>query len=996
MEGNSFFRFTVHEMKHMVWRMRFAPFVCLAALLGFSSTAQAAPEWIWMKDGRKDKTWAEFTQTFEVPGQIASARLHGMADFASLRIRINDQPIGQASAYGPLIDQDVSRHLLKGENLITLNAVSVGPAPAVALQLDLIDAKGKTTSLLTDKKWESAIGRARFVQPTATFGTLANEPWWNLPPLTLDSLDDYTQWKRASNAGKGTDPSTFQTLPGYEVDLLRSAGKDESSWVSLAFDPEGRVTIGREDKGLLRFSFSKDGKEIIQAETIEDTLKECRGLLYAHDALYANANNSKALYRLRDTNGDGKFDEKKPLYASEGGVGHGRNDLALEPEGKVYAIHGDSVRIPSDLANRTSPLRRERVPYRPNEGHVLRMDKDGKEVEVFCGGLRNPYGIAFNRHGEAFTYDADAENDMGTPWYRATEVKHLTSGADFGWRAVTGSWPPYYPDHPDNAQASVHIGKGSPTSVKFGYKSNFPHAYQEALYVLDWTYGRILAVHMVERGAGYVGVPEVFLRGRPLNVTDLGFGPDGAMYFVTGGRKTQSALYRVRYVGPKEKPLAATTQQTARSKLAEKARSLRRKLEFLHGKPSQDTADALLGDGSAGKLVLLWPHLGSHDPCIRYAARIALEHQPLERWKSAALEGNGEPLTLLSAWTALLHADAKQASAILPLLAKLKLKDLSENLILQAAHLHSLCLPEAENPTKKAILAQLRPLYPNKSAKLNWALAPLMIELNPKKAVAHTIGLLEKSEDPIQTVHYLYQLRNAEAGWTKALRESYFRKIGEATGYIGDSRGLPRSLGRIKKDALATLPEGERKRYDALAGSKIKMPPLPDFTGRKFVQNWKASDFAKDLGFRRDQRSLEKGKQMFALALCSRCHRFQGEGFPIGPDLTGVANRLGRKDLLQAIVSPSESIAQNYRGDVLELTGERILTGQIIPTLDYRAPHLLLAENPLLPDQAKKIPKAEVLVRKRSDLSIMPPGLLNNLSKQEVLDLLAYLESKGN
>ena len=969
------------------------PVFCFAAVLGFSSIAQATPEWIWVKDGRKDNIWAEFTQTFEVPGQIASARLQAMADFASLRIRINDEPVGQSTAYGSLIDQDVSRFLLKGENLITLNAVSVGSAPAVALQLNLVDAKGKTTSLVSDKKWESAIGRARFVQPTATFGTLVSEPWWNLPPLALDSLDDYTQWKRASNAEKGTDPSTFHTLPDYEVELLRSAGKDENSWVSLAFDPQGRLTIGREDKGLLRFTFSKDRKKIIQTEIIEDSLRECRGLLYAHGDLYANANNSRALYRLRDTNADGKFDEVKSLYASEGGVGHGRNDLALGPDGKVYAIHGDSVRIPEDLSNRTSPLRRQRVPYRPNEGHVLRIDKDGKAIEVFCGGLRNPYGIAFNRHGEAFTYDADAENDMGTPWYRATEVKHLTSGADFGWRAVTGSWPPYYPDHPDNAQASTHIGKGSPTSVKFGHQSNFPHAYQEALYVLDWTYGRIIAVHMVERGAGYVGVPEVFLRGRPLNVTDLGFGPDGAMYFVTGGRKTQSALYRVRYVGPDHKPFPATNQQAARSKLSDKARDVRRKLEFLHGKHIDD---ALLGDGSAGKLVVLWPHLGSPDPRIRYAARIALEHQPLERWRHAALTGNGDPLTLLTGWTALLHADAKQANAILPLLAKLDWKALSDDLILQAAHLYSLCLPEAENPTKKAALAQLRPLYPNQSAKLNWALAPLLIELNPEHAVVQTIQLLETSEDPLQTVHYLYQLRNAQAGWTQPLRESYFRKIGEATGYVGDSRGLPRSLGKIKKDALATLPESERKRFEALASSKMKMPPLPDFTDRKFVRNWKSTDFSKDLGFRHQQRSVENGKQMFALALCSRCHRFQGEGFPIGPDLSGVANRLGRKDLLQAIISPSESIAQNYRSDVLELTGGRTVIGQIIPTLDYRAPHLLLAENPLQPDQARKIPKAEVLEKKRSDLSIMPPGLLNNLTKEEILDLLAYLESVGN
>ena len=81
-----------------------------------------------------------------------------------------------------------------------------------------------------------------------------------------------------------------------------------------------------QNKGLLRFSFSKDRSKIIQVETIEDSLKECRGLLYAHGALYANANNSKALYRLRDTNGDGKFEEEKLLKATGGGVGHGQGD----------------------------------------------------------------------------------------------------------------------------------------------------------------------------------------------------------------------------------------------------------------------------------------------------------------------------------------------------------------------------------------------------------------------------------------------------------------------------------------------------------------------------------------------------------------------------------------------------------------------------------------------------------------------------------------------
>ena len=610
--------------------------------------------------------------------------------------------------------------------------------------------------------------------------------------------------------------------------------------------------------------------------------------------------------------------------------------------------------------------------------------------------MRNPYGLAFNQAGEAFTYDADAENDMGTPWYRPTRVKHLTSGADFGWRAVTGSWPPYYSDHPDNTPPTAHIGKGSPTSVKFGYKSKFPPAYQDALYVLDWTFGRILAVHLLERGSGYVGCPEVFLGGRPLNVTDLAFGPDGAMYFVTGGRRTQSGLYRVSYTGTNAPRSRSTPQQTIRAESSQKARGIRRSLEEHHGNAVQDLADSSLGDGLAGKLILLWVHLGSPDSRIRQAARIALEHLPLDHWRSPALSQNSEPRVLLTAWTALIHAEPEQSSAILSRLTKLDHGSLDEELTLQALHLHTLCLTGSPVPFKDAILAQLRPLFPNSSEKLNGSLAPLLITLDPERAVGQTIELLEKCDDPVRTVHYLHHLRHAKTGWTPPLRETYFRKLGEATGYVGDSRGLPTSLGRIRKDALATVAAVEKKRYEAMSSGKVGLPPLPDLSQRKFVKNWNPDDFTAELGFKSGPKAGASGRKAFEIALCSRCHRFQGSGYAVGPDLTGVAGRLGRTDLLRAILLPSESIAQNYRTDVLELVDGRNLTGQIIPTLDYRAPFLLLAENPLLPDQTIKIPKVDVLKRKRSDLSIMPAGLLNNLSKQEVLDLLAYLESAGN
>ncbi|MFP6873456.1 MAG: hypothetical protein VCA55_08085, partial [Verrucomicrobiales bacterium] len=447
----------------------------LAGFFSCSLPLQAGPHWVRPVDDAKGFT---LRHTFNAPANIKSARLRLVADSVNMQLSINGKVAAICEMFGPVIELDARSWLHAGKNEVYLRSISRLTYPSgrttegdqhkikqvrdatedsvVALELVIVDDANKATIVATSPDWQGA----------EILGDLGLEKWWNLPPLVIGEADDYTQWKRASNVKSGTDPATFQLLPGYKVELLRSAGKDEGSWVSIAFDPQGRLTVAREEKGLIRCTFSKDHRQILKVETINDDLRECRGLLYAHGSLYANANNSKGLYRLRDTNGDGTFDEQKLLHASEGGVGHGRNDLALGPGGKIYAIHGDSVQLPNGITDFTSPLRRNFQPFRGNEGHVIRMDPDGSNREIFCGGLRNPYGIAFNTDGEAFTYDADAEFDMGTPWYRPTQVKHLTSGADFGWRAVTGSWPSYYPDHPDNTQPMLDIGKGSPTGVK--------------------------------------------------------------------------------------------------------------------------------------------------------------------------------------------------------------------------------------------------------------------------------------------------------------------------------------------------------------------------------------------------------------------------------------------------------------------------------------------------------------------------------------------------
>src|SRR5207248_1546720 len=133
---------------------------------------------------------------------------------------------------------------------------------------------------------------------------------------------------------------------------------------------------------------------------------------------------------------------------------------------------------------------------------------------------------------------------------------------------------------PDNLPSAVEIGVSAPTGIGFGYGTKFPAKYQQALYILDWTYGVIYAVHLEPHGSTYQGTFERFVSGQPLPVTDITVGRDGALYFTIGGRKTQSGLYRVTYTGAESVVPAALQPNPA----AEKARAVRHQLEAFHGR----------------------------------------------------------------------------------------------------------------------------------------------------------------------------------------------------------------------------------------------------------------------------------------------------------------------------------------------------------------------------------------------------------------------------
>ena len=979
--------------------------VLLGVPRALAQTADDAhvPQWIWTatKPGPAVKQSAFFRRSFDAARSVKQAEIVALAD-DRMTLYLNGRKLGDVEGAKNLVRIDVADSIVEGANLLAVEATNAADAAGVLARLEIVFDDGTTNWLTSDATWlASAMEQpswrlAEFDdsqwEKASSLGRLGVAPWGD----PTGEIDDYNQWKQALGGG-ATDPTLIAALDGFEVELVHRAREGEGSWISIDFDPRGRLIVAREDKGLLRMTLPTESDREIRIETIDETLEECRGVLCAYGDLYVNANNSKGFYRLRDNDGDDRYDQTERLMFTQGGVGHGRNDLALGPDGLIYLMHGNNVRLPAEITPGASPLAHygeDRLlpcdwdgalfdgDVAAPAGHLLRTDREGKHVELVAGGFRNAYGIDFNADGELFTYDSDMEWDVGAPWYRPTRVDHLVSGGDYGYRQGTKMWPAYLSD---SLPPSVDIGKGSPTGVKFGTKSRFPPPYRKALFILDWAYGRILAVHLSPRGASYDCRAELFLKGRPLNVTDLDFGPDGAMYFVVGGRRTQSALYRVKYVGPDFAEDVVSPAEAARRAQAAEARQLRKRLEAFHGRQDSQAVESA------------WPHLDADDVWIRHAARVAIEHQPHATWRERAL-AEPRPTAALVALMALARVGtADEKPQVLERLASLAFHELSSEQRLLSLRTYALVFIRL-GPATPAEAAEFAGLlgaeFPSESVAVNQELCELLVYLGAADVVAKTLPLIPACKTQEERLHYLFVLRHARLGWTLDARRSYFEWLTRPEAFAG-AHYMPLFFKNIRNDALATLAPREREALAPLLAALDRRPaahaPLVA-PNRAFKWEWKMADLTDDLNSVGRGRSYERGRMLFTEAACSRCHRLAGTGTPVGPDLDGVGSRFGVRDLLETIVVPSKFVDEKYRDTQIETKEGKVIVGRVLGGDDTK---LVVATDPLDPSRIETVAKDRIESQTASLVSSMPTGLLNTLSKEEVLDLLAFIVAGG-
>jgi hypothetical protein len=129
---------------------------------------------------------------------------------------------------------------------------------------------------------------------------------------------------------------------------------------------------------------------------------------------------------------------------------------------------------------------------------------------------------------------------------------------------------------------------------------------------------------------------------------------------------------------------------------------------------------------------------------------------------------------------------------------------------------------------------------------------------------------------------------------------------------------------------------------------------------------------------------------LFSETGCFRCHRIAGSGGIIGPDLTGVGRRFTEKDLLEAIIEPNRVISDQYRAAIFTLTDGKSITGHIA---DMQKDRWSVITNMLRPRNYTQINPDKIEQIEPSPISMMPTGLLDTLTREEILDLLSYLRA---
>jgi putative heme-binding domain-containing protein len=391
------------------------------------------------------------------------------------------------------------------------------------------------------------------------------------------------------------------------------------------------------------------------------------------------------------------------------------------------------------------------------------------------------------------------------------------------------------------------------------------------------------------------------------------------------------------------------------------------------------------------------PLLDDPDRFVRYAARELLIRIDRNRWRDAALKLDRYPaivegLVALSATVTATHDVrtllAREAELIAANPGNADLAGLLRAIHLTIIASEGVDYEKAYLAIGESVLAR----FPSGDEALDRELARSLAYLKPPGAIAKlTAGLQAPNVSREQSILYAFCLQLIPSGWEPAQRAAmiqWFKRTETERWKGGSSFGG--YIFEIWEHFLETVPEPERQA--ALAAVPSMAPGAGETTQPPWRRNENATFSEQELKEYLEFDPMaylgnaDRGRKVYEKAFCINCHRFGDAGTEAGPDLTDVARRFRRKDVLDAILYPSRTISDQWAAVEFVTKKKQSVVGVIT---NETADAVLIRT---VAGQPMKLPKADIASRTPATVSAMPEGLLNGLRLDEVRDLLTFLE----
>ncbi len=894
-----------------------------------------------------------------------------------------------------------------------------------------------------------SIKESRFLRLTSLGANAANwasifefEAYTDTMP---DLPKDLTFIDSANNPANTSETSSLDVKAPDDFDVSIFGKPPEVNYpVCIATGSSSELFVGVDEQGSLGKEKGR-GKILRCIDTDNDgkadkfnvfaTVDHPRGLFYDHRSLWVL--HPPFLSVFHDDNNDGVSDRHEVLISgistdqvSKRGADHTTNNIHMGIDGWIYIAVGDFGFSEAKGTDGTILSKRG--------GGIVRVRPNGKEMEIYAWGLRNILDVCIDPFMNIFT--RDNTNDGGG-WN--VRVNHILQSAEYGY-------PSLYMNFPEEIMPPLgDYGGGSGCGGVFVQDSRWPKKYGNCSYTCDWGRSEVYLHSLENSGPTYKPSQEVFLKiPRP---TDADIDANGALYvssWKNGGFNFSGPnvgfIARITPKGFHPSPTKDLGKETINNLVTElNSPSANQRLniqrEILRRGKNSDTS----------KLLESFINNKSHSLEARVAAIYTLKQldgasannfihslckdSQLEEFALRILTDRKSELFLLSqnkqsslpldTFAKSLHSKNPrvQAQALISI-SRLNDNSLAKDVLALTKRSSGQIIPKETlnhaNPDVERIIPHLavRTLVQTDSTEACiealasefsygafWALK----YLHNDKTISGLVQKYDSTSIPairaeiLATLVRLYFKEGIYKGdWWGTRPDNigpyYDRQPWEQSKRIGD----------FLKSSMTSLDEKSK----AELNKQITFFKIPLFDSKKIyannpkeenqipiiipTANPKNPNLIANLSYENTlskvmltKGSPEKGKALFNSNTCASCHTDANGLSPKGPHLVDIGKRYKKMELVESILKPDAKIAQGFDTVAFSTKSGKILTGFVV---SESAQQILIRQITGISLELKKDSIEEKTVLKNS---MMPAGLVGNLTAEQLSDLISYLET---